>query len=391
MLGNVPTTPLILYVDDERANRIVFEASLQGDFAIKSVADAKTALEFLAGNEVAVLITDIRMPDMTGDQLLRIVKEKWPGTMRMVITAYSDIEPILAAINEGLVARYVVKPWNLDELTQLLRWAIEAWSFGQQSSALQQRLLETERLSTLGTIAGSVIHDLNQPLASLVINAERLVELADATAPLEALLGGAALTPSARGLIAELAGELVELAGDLRTNALHMRELIAGLGQFLYARRGDTPPPPADPMAIIRSAMAVCHDIAIRARGQIAYQGPKELPRVRMIATELTQVLINLVANASQALLGRDRPDGKVVVTARTEDQVLVLQVRDDGVGMPPEVLARVGTPFFTTRAEGIGLGLAQCQRLVGKAGGTFKIESEASVGTTITFSVPIV
>ena len=69
---------------------------------------------------------------------------------------------------------------------------------------------------------------------------------------------------------------------------------------------------------------------------------------------------------------------------------MLELCVRDDGVGMPPEVLGRVGTPFFTTRAEGTGLGLAQCQRLIGSAGGRFRIESEPGIGTTVTIVLPV-
>ena len=73
------------------------------------------------------------MPDMDGLELLRIAKEQHPQTLRMVITAYSDVDPILRAINEGLVARYIVKPWNRDELRQVLRWATEVWTFGKDS------------------------------------------------------------------------------------------------------------------------------------------------------------------------------------------------------------------------------------------------------------------
>jgi signal transduction histidine kinase len=69
---------------------------------------------------------------------------------------------------------------------------------------------------------------------------------------------------------------------------------------------------------------------------------------------------------------------------------MLELQIRDDGIGMAPEVLSRVGTPFFTTRSEGTGLGLAQCQRLVGTVGGRFRIESERGIGTTVTIILPI-
>lgn len=382
--------PLVLYVDDEPANRIVFERSLNDDFRVRTAPDAQSALQILGEVEVAVVITDMRMPVMTGDQLLAIVKERWPSAIRIVITAYSDIEPILRAINEGLVARYVVKPWQLDELVQLLRWAIEAWTFGKESAALQRRLLETERLATLGSVAGAVVHDLNQPLAGLVINADRLVEVAEAVPLLRSLLSGAQLASQDRVLVDELADELPDLARDLHENAVHMREVTAGLAQFLYAKPADGPPPSIDPLPLVKNAIAVCHDIAIRARGLISYDGPTSLPRVRIGSTELTQVLINLVANAAQALLARDRADGRVLVTVRSDSALVTFRIKDDGIGMAPDILAKVGTPFFTTRKDGIGLGLAQCQRLVGKSGGSFKIESEAGTGTTVTFTLPV-
>jgi signal transduction histidine kinase len=134
----------------------------------------------------------------------------------------------------------------------------------------------------------------------------------------------------------------------------------------------------------------VCQELAIPARASIGYDGPGELPRVRMSATELTQVLINVVANGAQAVAARGVPHGKVSIVARPDADMLELQIRDDGVGMAPDVLSRVGTPFFTTRPDGTGLGLAQCQRLVGTAGGRFRIESERGIGTTVTIILPI-
>lgn len=386
---DAPGKPLIVYVDDERPNRIVFEHSVGPEFNVKALPDAKSALELMSHEEVAVLLTDMRMPEMTGDQLLRIVKERYPSTIRMVITAYSDIEPILEAINQGLVARYIVKPWQRDELIQVLRWGIEAWTFGKESGALQRRLLETERLATLGSIAGAVVHDLNQPLAGLVINADRLLELGDAAAPLKRILAGERLSGPDRALVQDLADDLAELAKDLHENAVHLRNVTQSLAGFLYHRPAEAPPPATDPLPLVKNAIAVCHDIAIRARGLIVYDGPGTLPKVRMPATELTQVLINLVANAAQALLARGEPEGRVRVTTRADDATVTFEIRDDGVGMSPEVLSRVGTPFFTTRKEGIGLGLAQCQRLVGKAGGSFRMTSELGVGTTVIFTIP--
>ena len=380
--------PLILYVDDERANRIVFEQSLT-EFHVRAVADGETALAVLASEQVAVLVTDMRMPGMTGEELLRIAKERHPQTIRMVVTAYSDVDPILRAINEGLVARYIIKPWERAELVQVLRWATEAWTFGRDSAALHHRLMETERLATLGSIAGLLVHDLKQPLMSLFVNIEHLAELARAAPTLEAALQAAQLAPSIRGRLLELVGDLEPTTTDLKTSVDHLNVLISSLRDLGRPRDPSAPLTMIDPLPIVRHAMAVCQELALNVRASIDYDGPRVLPKVRMSSTELTQVLINVVSNGTQAIAARGVPNGKVSIVARTEAGMLELQVRDDGVGMSPEVLGRAGTPFFTTRAEGTGLGLAQCQRLIGTAGGRFRIQSEQGIGTTVTISLP--
>ncbi|CAN5815705.1 hypothetical protein BH11MYX3_BH11MYX3_15150 [soil metagenome] len=377
-------------MDDERANRVVFEQSLGADFRIKTVADGQSALQILDTEDAAVLVTDMRMPGMSGEELLRIAKERKPSTIRMVVTAYADVDPILRAINEGLVARYIIKPWIRAELVQVLRWAIEAWTFSRDSMALHTRLMETERLATLGSIAGMLVHDLKQPLMSLLINVDHLRELAKAAPTLQDALSRAPLAAAERTRLGLLVDDLDPLTTDLKTSAMHLSSLIDGLRELSRPRDKDESAPAADPLPIVRHAMAVCQELVMSAHASINYEGPGELPRVQMSATELTQVLINLVQNGAQALAARGAPQGKVSIVARTESNMLELCVRDDGVGMPPEVLGRVGTPFFTTRAEGTGLGLAQCQRLIGSAGGRFRIESEPGIGTTVTIVLPV-
>lgn len=383
------TGPLVLYVDDERGNRIVFEQSLNAEFHVLTAQDAAEALDLLEQHEFAVIVSDIRMPSMTGEELLRIVKERYPQVIRMVVTAYADVEPILRAINEGLVARYIIKPWIRAELVQVLRWAIEAWTFSRDSAALHRRLLETERLATLGSIAGMLVHDLKQPLMSLLVNVEHLRELANAAPVIRDALLQAPIPPAQRARLVELIDDLDPVTTDLKTSGTHLSELISGLRELGRPRDPRNPVASTDPLPIVRHAMAVCQELAIPARASIGYEGPVTLPRVRMSATELTQVLINVVANGAQAVAARGVPHGKVSIVARTDADMLEIQVRDDGVGMAPDVLSRVGTPFFTTRPDGTGLGLAQCQRLVGTIGGRFRIESERGIGTTVTIILP--
>jgi signal transduction histidine kinase len=381
---------LIVYVDDERPNRIVFEQSFGARFNVRALPSGQAALELLRNETAAVLITDQRMPDMSGHELLVKVKQLYPDMIRVVITAYSDLDPILAAVNEGLVARYIIKPWDRAELEQILLWSLEAFSLGRQKSALQLRLMQTERLVTLGSMAAAVLHDLHQPLTNLTVNIERLAEHVKALDKLKPLLESTTLTKKDRALVQELTGELPELSRDLLMSCQHMTNMTIGLKQFLKAEPRPEPSG-VDPVPIIHYAMGVCREAAVRARGRIVYEGPPALPKLLIGSTELTQVLINVVANGAQALLARNKSGGRVVVSAAEVeggDQVR-LTVEDNGPGMSADVLGKVGTPFFSTRPDGTGLGVAQCRRLVEGAGGTFRIESVEGQGTTVTFTLP--
>ncbi len=382
------TGPLVLYVDDERPNRVVFEKSFAGKFRIRTACDGAEALAVLASEPVAVLLTDQRMPGMSGDELLRVVKRDHASVVRVVITAYSDIEPILAAINEGLVARYIVKPWNREELEQLLRWGIAAWEFSRDSAALQHRLLETERLATLGSIVGSVVHDLNQPLASMLMNCDRLMYLVQAVPIVRGLMEDADLSEKERHHLDDLLTDLPEVVDEFRQSTEHMRGMTVELHEFVRGQRREVENATA-PVPVIKHALGVCQDVAVRARGFLRYDGPETLPRVRMSSTELTQVLINLVTNAAQALGDRPGGGGNVVVSADPGAEQIRFSISDNGGGIPADVLSKIGTPFFTTKRQGTGLGVAQCQRLVGKAGGSFRIASEIGKGTTVTFTLP--
>ncbi len=387
MADQTVVKPIIVYVDDEKGNRVVFEQSLAADFTIETFAEGALALERLEQGNVGVLVTDMRMPTMDGEELLRIAKERFPKVMRIVVTAYSDIDPILRAINDGLVARYIVKPWVRSELIQVLRWALEAFVFGRDSDALHRRLLETERLATLGSVAGHFVHDLKQPLMSLFVNIDQFDELAKLAPVLRTLVEQSAVAD--RDRLLGLIDDLAPLATDMGASANHLSELINNLRDFIKPTKVAQKNQVSDPLPIVHHAMSVCDELAVATGTTIAYDGPRTLPRVRMSATELTQILVNIISNSAQAIAAGGKGKGRISILARIEGGMLELKVKDTGPGMPSDVLKRVGTPFFTTREAGTGLGVAQCQRLVGSSGGRMAIESEVGAGTTVTITLP--
>jgi signal transduction histidine kinase len=381
---------LILYVDDEKANRIVFEQSFGARFRVRSVQSGREALELLRVEPVAVLVTDQRMPEMSGQDLLQQAKTLYPDTVRVVITAHSDLDPILSAVNEGLVARYIIKPWDRAELEQILRWALEAYALGREGSALQLRLIQTERLVTLGSIAAAVLHDLHQPLGNLRVNGQRLEHLGRFVHRLPSLIQRTqlALDDEERANLGHLAEELPDIASELLESCKVMLNITDSMRQFLNPRRAPEPGA-VDPLPILRHALSVCRETAVRARGRLVYEGPEQLPKVSIGATELSQILINLVANGAQAILARATKGGRVTVSAHVLPKALEIVITDDGVGMSEETLKKVGTMFFSTRPDGTGLGVAQTQRLIARAGGALDIQSREGAGTTVTLIVP--
>ena len=376
----------ILYVDDEWANRIVFEQNFNDRFRVVCAGSGPEALERMGKDSIACLVTDQRMPEMTGNELLRLAKEQFPQVIRVVVTAYSDLDPILKAVNDGLVARYIVKPWVKEELDKVLDWALEVFTIGAESSAVQLRLIKSERLITLGSMAGSVLHEIRNLISPAKNNAAYLRDAAQHSQALATLLAehGKSLPEAARSALADLAEELPSLSEDMVEGIAKLEDVLVSYRKVLKDDSGTKGT--ADPKEAIRYALTLLRPMV---KGiEIDFDGPERLPRVGLGQTELTQVMINLGQNAVQAF--PKNAFGRVSVVASVENGQVAFAISDNGPGIPPDVLAKVGTAFFTTKEEGTGLGIAQCRRLVANAGGEFSLESTVGKGTTVRFHLPI-
>ncbi len=267
----------ILYVDDERANRVVFEHSVNTTFRVKTAETPSQALDLLDQHLCAVIVTDQRMPEMAGNELLAIVRERHPSVVRVVVTAYSDLDPILAAVNQGLVARYIVKPWERQQLLDVLRWAVDAWDVGLESASLQMRLLANERLAAIGALTSAVFHDMRQPLAMASTNAARLVQLKSALGALGAYLAkhpDDELGPQMKELIDDLPPAVddillgCEFVGSLADS---VRGLLAGSSRMIE--------PDTAPRDTISRATSLCRDVVVMGAGaQLSYVGPESSP-----------------------------------------------------------------------------------------------------------------
>jgi DNA-binding NtrC family response regulator len=119
----------ILFVDDEfRLLRSIERGMLDEPYHLLFAESGKDALRLLAENEVHILVTDMRMPEMTGLELLKIVKEQYPKVVRLVLSGYTQATTLLTAINQGEIFRFITKPWKMEEdFKPAIRQAIEQY------------------------------------------------------------------------------------------------------------------------------------------------------------------------------------------------------------------------------------------------------------------------
>lgn len=112
------------------------------DIALYKATSGKEALSIIDKSKIDLIISDQRMPEMTGIELFKIVKERWPDTVRIIITAYTEVDQIICAINEGEVYRYITKPWNVVELMKTIENVLELIKLRNENRKMQQLLID---------------------------------------------------------------------------------------------------------------------------------------------------------------------------------------------------------------------------------------------------------
>ena len=143
----------VLYVDDEINNLNSFKAAFRRDFNIYTAQSAKEGRKVLESEEIGVIITDQRMPVETGIEFLESILPIYPDTIRILLTGFSDINAVMGAINRGQMYKYLVKPWQDDELKMYIQNALELYNLRKENKDLAHKLklanLELEHLSKI--------------------------------------------------------------------------------------------------------------------------------------------------------------------------------------------------------------------------------------------------
>jgi signal transduction histidine kinase len=354
----------ILYVDDERSNLLIFEASFEDDFNIHLCSSAGEALELLDKTPIPVVVSDQRMPSMTGVEMFRIIRRKYPHIQRVILSGYSEPEAVIQAINEGQVFQYVHKPWKRVDLLSVLLRALDAHDLLLQNSQLHERLVVSEQSAILGQMAAEITHDIGNNLSILP-----LVEWIELNHSDDQIL--------------------LEFADIARQTHDHLVHLVDEVKNFIRRDIHEGVLRPINLADCVRELVSFLRFNRSVKWEQVHLTIEAE-PTVPACKAKLHQVLLNLIKNAADAI--ERRADGRIdIVVGATADSGHFL-VRDNGIGMDAETQSRMWDNLFSTKgARGTGLGMSVVQRLIAFHDGEINCQSASGRGTTFTVRLPFV
>jgi signal transduction histidine kinase len=238
----------------------------------------------------------------------------------------------------------------------------------QETQELRRELAHASRVSVLGQLASSLAHELSQPLGAILRNSEAAeLLLAESRPDVE---------------------ELKSIIADIHRDDLRAGEVIDRLRALLKRRQMDTQPVRIE---------ALVSDVALLVRGDalvrhvaLEWFVERGLPPVTGDRVHLSQVLINLIINAMDAVMGRAITERQVAVGARHDRKgSIIVSVEDNGPGIPQNDLARIFEPFFTTKDSGMGMGLSVCRTIVSAHGGTLNVENVSTGGARFEMRLP--
>ena len=232
----------------------------------------------------------------------------------------------------------------------------------------QAELAEVSRLTTMGELAASIAHEINQPLATVVTNAQTCASLLRAQTP---------QWEEVENAVADI-GEAGKRASDV----------IARIRLLL--RKGVSEPVELDVNDVIHDVVALTRETTQTKGVLLDATLAHDAPRIVADRVQLQQVLINLINNATDAMSDvNDRQRRLTITSSGTDGRQVEVAVIDVGSGIDPSHQARIFEPFFTTKSDGMGMGLAICRGIIEAFGGRLWAAPNADVGTTVRFALP--
>jgi two-component system NtrC family sensor kinase len=262
-------------------------------------------------------------------------------------------------------AGVIIMAWALSR-----RMVMRIAKADEDKHLMDEKVIETGKLASIGELASGVAHEINNPVAIMLEEAGWIGDLLEE----EEFQASKNIEEVRRSL------------AQIRTQGKRCKDITRKLLSF--ARKTSLSVQDIQVNDLIEEIVGISAQRAKYAMVEINTRLQKNLPLVRVSLSELQQVILNLINNALDAM---EKKGGKLTLSSRAEDGLVVVEVADTGVGIPAANLNRIFDPFFTTKAvgKGTGLGLSICYGIIENMGGRIEVQSKVDVGTTISVYIP--
>lgn len=354
--------PNILYVDDESNNLTGFKATFRRDYRVYTAESGKEALEILNDRDFQVIISDQRMPGMTGVDFFESIKESHPEPVRMLLTGYSDIESVIKAINEGNVYRYITKPWEEQDLKMTIDNAVEYYN---AKNELRERNIELEKAyNELEKFIYSASHNMRAPLAS-VLGIVQLAKMENDNPAIDDYLQKIEssvdkLDVFIQNTIAYYRSENLEVKSEAIDFKTLFEEALQSVEYY-------------------EEAQSI--EIKMDIKQNNTYLG--DIARTRLLIN-------NLISNAIR--FQKPGSSNKLIeIKADVNEDEAIISVCDNGIGIAPENQEKIFDMFYSTVPDntGSGIGLYIVKETLKKLQGTIEVDSSKGEYSKFKMTIP--
>ncbi len=366
---------VVLLVEDQEPDALLVVRELtRGGFAVtfERVDTPEAMASALERQSWDVIISDYSMPRFSAPQALSLVRQRNLDIPFLIVSGTIGEEIAVDAIRAG--AHDFMAKGKLGRLIPAIERELHSVTLRADQKRMHDQLMISDRMASMGMLAAGVAHEINNPLACVMVNLDlAAAELAERAEEL--------------GLVAPLR-DVREGLEDARNAAQRLRNIVRDLKIFSHPHEDTVGP--VDVQRVMESTLRMAWN-EIRHRARLIKDYGK-IPQVQASESRLGQVFLNLVVNSAQAIPeGRAEHNEIRITTSVSREGRVVIEIADTGVGMAPELLDRLFTPFFTTKPLGVGtgLGLSICQRIVTRLGGSIDVNSTVGEGSVFRVTLP--
>jgi len=375
----------ILYVDDEEKSLKYFERAFGDDFRVLTATNAQDGFKLLQkhADDIGLLLTDQRMPGEKGVWLLERARQLRPRILRILVTAYSDFDAAIAAVNTGAIYKYVGKPWDPPQFELTLRQAMEFFLVQTERDQLLhdkmsvlRNMMIADRIVSLGLLAAGLSHQIRNSLVAV----KTFLDLAPKKMAEERASTNGLRNP--------------EFWKDYHQNVQTQMGKINSLLNDLWTASENPSAPFADEVSlrqIVDDALATFRDPFATRRIEVENRISDSLPALKVDRPKFRRLFELLLKEELSTLPA----DSRVSFSAELEDGAkpeIVVQITDNGPGLSQDALRVVFDPFVVRDSvpSEYGINLMACFFIVHHHGGKIDAKSQPGRGTTFTLRLPL-